>query len=217
MGYIKSNYTHNARQQSAILPGRVQGIDHPENHTRTTLENIFSAPDFWGDIFFENFLGSRILKNNFLVRDFSEKNKMINDFILDVCDILRIESPVISNKTDHFESDTMLAQCSPDGSVIYLKECDKLSYDLLFAVSHELRHVWQIRTNKEKYLGDYKPVRLCESVTEYNLQEAEIDANAFAAAIMMDFYDVRPLFEGLPGEVKSRIWDRVEIFFCGKN
>lgn len=55
MGYIEINYTHNARRHSAIMPGRVQGIKRPENHARTMPENIFSAPNFWGDIFFENF------------------------------------------------------------------------------------------------------------------------------------------------------------------
>ena len=46
---------------------------------------------------------------------------MINDFINDVCDILDIEPPEISFDTSHFSSETMMAQCSPDGSTIYIK------------------------------------------------------------------------------------------------
>lgn len=141
----------------------------------------------------------------------------MKDFVNDVSYILGIDPPNVSYNTDHFSSDTMLAQCAPDGSIIYVKEPESINPDILFAIAHELRHVWQIRTDKKKYLGDYRPVNLCKSLEEYNLQESEIDANAFAAAVMYELFDLRPLFSNLPEKVRDTIWDRSKYFFFGEN
>lgn len=135
---------------------------------------------------------------------------MIEDFIEELCEILSIEIPDVSYDVSNFSSDTMLAQCSPDGSAIYIKKVDNPSPDHLFSIAHELRHVWQIRTDK-KYTSEYKPVELCASLEEYNLQIAELDANAFAGLIMIDFFHIKPLFEGLPEAVKSEIFNRMEL------
>lgn len=135
---------------------------------------------------------------------------MIDEFINDVCGILGIDPPEVSNDTSHFQSDTMMAQCDPSGSVIYIRPSDKATPDLFFAIAHELRHVWQLQNDKERYTSAYKPVDLCASVEAYNLQQAEIDANAFAGVVMVYFFHIRPLFEGLPDSVKSRIFERME-------
>lgn len=135
---------------------------------------------------------------------------MINEFINDVCDILGIDTPKVSFDTSNFPTKTMLAQCSPDGDAIYLKTYEKPNPDQLFAIAHELRHVWQLQNNKERYFADYKPVDLCASVEEYNLQIAEIDANAFAGLVMVDFFGIKPLFEGMPDSVKLKIFERIE-------
>ena len=135
---------------------------------------------------------------------------MIHGFVKDVCDILEIEPPEISTDTSHFSSNTMMAQCSPDGSTIYLKKYDKPNPDQLFAIAHELRHVWQVQNDKQLYFSEYKPVNLCASVEDYNLQFAEIDANAFAGLVMIDFFHIKPLFQGLPDSVKSKIFERIE-------
>ncbi len=135
---------------------------------------------------------------------------MIHDFINDICDILGIDPPEMSNDTSHFLSDTMMAQCDPSGSTIYIRPCEKATPDQFFAIAHELRHVWQLKTNKERYISDYKPIDLCGSVEAYNLQKAEIDANAFAGLVMIDFFHIKPLFQGLPDSVKSKIFERME-------
>lgn len=135
---------------------------------------------------------------------------MVERFINDVCEILGINPPVISNDTSQFTSATMMAQCSPDGSTIYIKPCDKPNPDNLFAIAHELRHVWQIQNDRQLYFAEYKPIELCESVEAYNLQPAEIDANAFSGLVMIDFFHIRPLFQGLPESVKSEIFKRME-------
>lgn len=135
---------------------------------------------------------------------------MIQDFISDICDILNIQEPNVSYDTSHFQSSTMMAQCSTDGSAIYLKKYDKPNPDQLFAIAHELRHIWQLHDNWHLYFSSYKSVDLCSSLEEYNLQLAELDANAFACIIMEDFFGITPLFNGIPDSVKSKIRKRMD-------
>ena len=72
-----------------------------------------------------------------------------------------------------------------------------------------MRHIWQIKYNEKFYLETYKTIDLCYSVEEYNLQPAEIDANAFAYIVMVDFFGIKPLFNGLSENVKVKIMERV--------
>lgn len=139
---------------------------------------------------------------------------MINDFIKEVSEILQIPAPKLSFDTSTFPTETTLAQCEidvndPDGCIIHLRKCNKPNPEQFFAVAHELRHVWQFRHGL--YLPDYKERNECESVEGYNLQPAEVDANAFAGLVMMDFFGLKPLFEGLSETVKSEIFERMEI------
>ena len=61
---------------------------------------------------------------------------MINDFIADVCEILKINTPTVSFDTSHFQTGTMLAQCLPQEKDIirlltqYTKYVDKHIYIL---------------------------------------------------------------------------------------
>lgn len=135
---------------------------------------------------------------------------MIQRFINDICDILNIPIPEVSFDTSNFTTDTTLAQCTADGTVIYLKSFEKLNPDVCFAVAHELRHVWQIRNNYSFYFTDYKSSNLCDNLEEYNLQPAEIDANAFSGVIMVAFFHLRPQFNGLSDTVKAKMSERME-------
>lgn len=135
---------------------------------------------------------------------------MIYDFINDICDILNISAPSVSFYTSNFPTDTMMAQVNPSGDTIYLKKYDKPNPDQFFSIAHELRHIWQIQSDEELYFSTYKPIDLCTSVEEYNLQIAEIDANAFAGLVMMDFFHLKPLFEGVPVSVKTKVYKRME-------
>ena len=135
---------------------------------------------------------------------------MIYDFINEICDILNIPVPSVSFDNAKFQTDTMMAQCSRDGSVICLKKYDKTNPDQLFSIAHELRHVWQIKNDEAYYLNDYKTVKECINITEYNLQSAEIDANAFAAIVMSEFFGITPQFNGLDLAVKDAINKRIK-------
>lgn len=121
-----------------------------------------------------------------------------------------IPIPAVSFDTKNFSSDTMMAQCALDGSAIYIKKYSKPNPDQLFAIAHELFHIWQIENNNPLYFSEYKSVELCDSVEAYNLQIAEIDANAFAGLVMVEFFHLKPLFEGVSDIVKNRIYERME-------
>lgn len=135
---------------------------------------------------------------------------MLYDYIDDVCDILDIPVPTVSFDTSHFQTKTMMAQCVPEDSIIYLKEYTKPNPDQLFSIAHELRHIWQFHTDEQLYFSKYKPVESCSSVEEYNLQIAELDANAFAYMVMVSFFHLKPLFEGVSEPIKEKIIERVE-------
>lgn len=132
---------------------------------------------------------------------------MIDEYIQTVCDLLKIAAPQIEFNTSHFSSPTMMAQCAPDGTVLYIRKLSVSTPDYLFAIAHELRHVWQLKKNP-KLLEGYLPVNLSASIEAYNLQPAEVDANAFAALVMIDFWGIEPLFENMSPCVRSAIFKR---------
>ena len=88
---------------------------------------------------------------------------------------------------------------------------DKINPDYLFSIAHEIRHIYQFQTDKQFYLSDYKPSDEYSSVDEYNLQMAEVDANAFASIVMADFFSVKPQWNGLSNIVVFEINKRINI------
>lgn len=134
---------------------------------------------------------------------------IINNYINNICDILNITTPIISFDVSNFQTHTMMAQCNLSGDTIYLRKAN-LNPDYLFAIAHELRHIWQIQTNKSKFFDYYKPREDCNSVEEYNLQLAEVDANAFAAIIMTNYFHLQPQWNGLTNKVIKAINARID-------
>lgn len=135
---------------------------------------------------------------------------MLKEFIDDIAEILDIESPTISFDTSKFLTKTTMAQIDVKESVIYIKPFDKINPDILFAIAHEIRHFWQYKIDEEYFFEDYKPANEFSSIDEYNLQLAEIDANAFAGLIMMNYFKIKPLFKNLSNEVKLAIQNRMD-------
>ena len=136
---------------------------------------------------------------------------MLNEFMMEICNLLNISIPVVSFDTSHFESSTTMAQCNSSGTTIYLRKLEKLNPDYLFSVAHELRHIWQIQTNKDIYFSNYKTVKQCKNLDEYNLQPAEIDSNAFAGLIMIEFFHIKPLFSSMSKNVIAEILKRMNV------
>lgn len=139
---------------------------------------------------------------------------MIEEFITDVCDLLDIEVPKISYDTSHFPTKTTLAQCEPSANTIYLNKVDKPNPDYVFSIAHELRHIYQYQTDEKFYLSKYKPSNKCSSIEEYNLQIAEVDANAFASIVMTDFFSMKPQWNGLSEKVVKAIENRIKFLLA---
>lgn len=143
-----------------------------------------------------------------------KKNIMIvKEIISEICDILRIQVPQISFNApvSNFESETMMARCNADDSTIYLRKFDKPTPDLIFSIAHELRHIWQLKNDKETYFFTYQTIGEIKDIEKYNSQLAEVDAHAFAKIIMVDLFHLTPLFDGLSDSVKKKIDDRVDV------
>lgn len=136
---------------------------------------------------------------------------MIKEYITDICDLLKIEVPKISFDSTNFKTKTTLAQCEPELNVIYLNKIDKPNPDYFFSIAHELRHLYQYQKDKQFYLSEYKTSDKCLSIEEYNLQIAEIDANAFAAIIMTDYFRLQPQWNGLSNKVINEINKQINI------
>ena len=136
---------------------------------------------------------------------------MIEEFITDICELLCIEVPSISYDTSHFSTETTMAQCESTSNIIYLNKIDKPNPDYLFAIAHELRHIFQYQNDEQFYLSNYKTSDNCSSVEEYNLQIAEVDANAFASIIMVEYFHMKPQWNGLSDKVINAINDRINI------
>lgn len=98
----------------------------------------------------------------------------------------------------------------------FLKKYDKINPDLLFSIAHEIRHIWQIKTGKEIYFDNYQTIDTIKDTEKYNLQIAELDANAFAKIVMCDFFHITPLFNGLSDNVKNEIDKRVDTIISEK-
>lgn len=139
---------------------------------------------------------------------------MIKELITDVCDLLEIGVPKISYDTTHFATKTTMALCEPTTNTIYLNKVDKPNPDYIFSIAHELRHMYQYLTNEEFYLLGYKPSNKCSSVEEYNLQIAEVDANAFAAIVITDFFSLKPQWHGLSNKVIDAIEKRIKFLLA---
>ena len=136
---------------------------------------------------------------------------MIEEFIADICELLDIPVPSISYDTSHFPTETTMAQCELTSNTIYLNKLDKPNPDYLFAIAHELRHIFQYQNDEKFYLSNYKTSDKCSSIEEYNLQIAEIDANAFASIIMIEYFHMQPQWNGLSDKVINAINDRINL------
>ena len=136
---------------------------------------------------------------------------MIEEFITDICELLKIPVPSISYDTSHFPTETTMAQCELTSNIIYLNKLDEPNPDYLFAIAHELRHIFQYQDDEQFYLSNYKASDNCYSIEEYNLQIAEIDANAFASIIMVEYFHIQPQWNGLSDKVINAINSRISI------
>ncbi|MFQ9429854.1 MAG: hypothetical protein ACLR1S_01300 [Ruminococcus bicirculans (ex Wegman et al. 2014)] len=127
---------------------------------------------------------------------------MVNysEFIEIVCSNLKITKPIVEEVL-FLHTPTQLAEYVPADNALKYR-MDKMPLDIMFAIAHELRHKWQAE-NCPEIFQDY--VNSTEIGTEqYNLQSAEIDANAYAMVIMESGFGITPQFKELSEKVKKK-------------
>lgn len=104
------------------------------------------------------------------------------------------------------DSENLLGFFTPKDRTIHIKKglSDK---DYIFVLSHEIRHVYQ----QEKGLikETYKK-RNETTLSDYNKQENEIDANAFAMVILFNVLGIVPSFENLDQTTITKIKARAK-------
>jgi hypothetical protein len=135
-----------------------------------------------------------------------DKKQICIKFAREICEILDISVPAIKFvSADRMRTSTQIAALTPDA--ILIRDDMTVSPELFFAISHELRHSYQIANG-----ADLKGYQASDkiSVEQYNLQSLEVDANAFSALVMSDFFGIVPRFQNLPESVRNAISSRME-------
>lgn len=139
-------------------------------------------------------------------------------YINNICDALQIKTPRISNNGTRFATNSTLAYLNSAGTVLYIrKELEQSNIcDFAFSIAHELRHKWQLENNESLYFDEYKPASMLPDLEAYNLQLAEIDANAFACIMLFDTFGKMPTFPSLTDRVRHAINMRIDYLIdCG--
>ena len=124
----------------------------------------------------------------------------LTGFAAAICDDLGIPRPHVELAA-RLTTNTQLGAYAPETNTIFVRR-DAGKLDKAFALAHELRHIWQI---KQGWAVIGKPDSAQIPVSDYNLQAAEIDANAYAMLVMRELFIVTPLFSGLSEEVVDKI------------
>lgn len=134
----------------------------------------------------------------------------MEEFITMICEELNINIPKVSYDTSVFATNTTLAMIDVKNHILYLSNVESL--DKYFAIAHELRHAWQFKYHKN-WFKDYKQSNQL-SITNYNKQIVEIDANAYAMLIMEDIFNISPIFNGFPRHIIELIENRADEICC---
>ena len=139
----------------------------------------------------------------------------ILEFIKEVCEDLCISIPdSLVTYDKKFNQGTQLAALAYENekSILYLRT--KYEYgdvDMAFAIAHELRHKYQIDTHVFDFDNNKTSDKL--SIREYNLQSEEVDANAYAYIVLLDFFKLKVDFKLLLKDdaVADVIMKRVDV------
>lgn len=122
-------------------------------------------------------------------------------FIEIICDDLEIEKPLVEEVL-FLHTPTQLAEYIPSDNILKYRP-GKIPLDTMFSIAHELRHIWQMKNCPEIFQNYINSTDT--DIEQYNLQSAEIDANAYAMVIMESGFGITPQFKGLNEKVKKKI------------
>ena len=127
----------------------------------------------------------------------------INKYIENVAKLLDVEIPQIEQGEG---SEYETSEYQPETDIIILVE-ELASQESYVTLAHEFRHKWQWEKNRDVYFTDYKQRE--EIVPEkYEMQLAEIDANAFAMLVCFKLLGGGPTFPNQTECVRKLIFKR---------
>ncbi len=110
-------------------------------------------------------------------------------------------------EVEELDTSTQIAAADIEKNIIYTKKSINDEKLMFFAIAHELRHLWQ-NEHKNEMIKQFNEEKL--DINKYNDQEAEIDANAFATAIMVAVFNVKPLFYEFDDKIKEKIYEKAK-------
>ena len=130
-----------------------------------------------------------------------DKRQICIKFAREVSAILKIAVPTIRFvPVKELRTSTQIAALTPDG--ILIRNDIGVTPELFFAVAHELRHAYQLENDRS--LRDYRTSDQLD-IDEYNAQPLEVDANAFAAVVMAEFFGISPQFLNMPERIRQLV------------
>lgn len=107
--------------------------------------------------------------------------------------------PAYKKPTSFFLTPITMAALASDGSGIAINNAAiKSDYDLWFALSHEMRHLWQLRSGRAD-LASYTAADALDTAS-YNAQDIELDAHAWSFAVMVRLFGVTPTLRSSLGD-----------------
>ncbi len=122
--------------------------------------------------------------------------KTVNAAVQWNCRVLSVPVPLVRvAEPSEFATPTTKCAVSSDGSELLINRSFAQGGNEPFiwlALSHECRHIWQA-FHADLFNGYRDSAQL--SVQEYNRQEAEIDAWAWAVVVLSKRFGVRPTLE----------------------
>lgn len=120
--------------------------------------------------------------------------------------LLKVPAPRLAFvPASQFTTPSTRAALSDDGKLISVnRDMKAAKLDAWFAISHEMRHLWQMKHGKLR--STYAPSSTLP-LAEYNDQDEEIDAHAWAVIMMANTFGIRPTLENNLGK---EVWNRIE-------
>lgn len=116
----------------------------------------------------------------------------INKYIEEICRLLELKSVKVLAGVERFHLDACeekpMSVYIPEEDILYVERLSEPTPKLLYYIAYGLRHAWQKRRFPKTYYSEYRQLFQCETFQIFALQEAEIDANAFANIIMKGYF-----------------------------
>ena len=134
-----------------------------------------------------------------MIKDF------VSNFITDVCFVLGIDVPRVTQDFQDIYIDTRKDQFA--GDVFFVSAIDDPNSEFLFCIDHDLRVRWQFQTNAEHY--DSKSAEEI-GLDNFDDQPAEVDAVAFATLYMLFYFQLLEKLVSLKPHTRELLKKRME-------